>query len=441
MKNQIPSVLQKSHIQFLRLVWCDNANVIRAKAIHTGRVREYSKHGVGISEAQQAVPVMYDAPCDGSGLGPVGEVRLVPDWSTLNILPYAPTHARVLGDMIKNGHNWSCCPRFFLKRAIAAANSHNIQIKAAFENEFYLLNTDGTSVDNTLFASTTAMDAQHEVIDDMASALIVQAVPVEQYYAESGPGQQEISVLYRDALGAADQQIVFRETIRAVAKKHNLLASFLPKIFPQQAGSGCHLHMSLWEENDNITYNPEMPGELSPYAKSFMAGILKHLPSLMAITTPSTNSYRRIIPHSWSGAFSCWGWDNREAAIRVPTNPEFPSPTNFELKTVDATANPYIALGAVIFAGLDGISSNLQLPKEIEVDPGTLTDAKRQSRGITRLPINLGEAIQNLENDQVLLDALHPDLARTYLAVKKTEWEVMKEWELEQEVKLLLERY
>lgn len=431
-------------VRFVRILWCDNASIIRSKAVHRGTLPDYLEHGVGISAAQQAIPVMYDAPAAGSGLGPVGEVRLIPDWDTFTPLPYAPGHARVMGDMVKDNSPWNLCPRNFLKAMVADAKSEGLEVIAAFENEFYFLKQtpDGiVPADETVFASTLAMDLHREVIDDIAEALVQQGMFVEQYYPESGPGQQEISILYTQALGAADQQIAFRETVRAIALQHNLKASFLPKIFADKAGSGCHLHLSLWHDGQNLLPNVEATGELSKIARRFIAGILHHLPALMAITTPSTNSYRRILPHSWSGAFRCWGMDNREAAVRVPSNPEEFSPTHFEVKTVDATANPYLALGAVIAAGLDGIRHCLELAEPVAVDPGILTESERTNREIDRLPTNLGEAIEHLSADKVLLNALGTELAQAYLAVRKAEWEAMKNWELEEEVKLLLERY
>jgi len=347
-----------------------------------------------------------------------------------------------MADMVENGQPWRFCPRSFLKRMIASAAAENLQIQAAFENEFYLLKPSAADIipaDETVFASSFSMDLQQPAIDAIVEALIFQGIAVEQYYPESGPGQQEISMVYQPALTAADRQIAFRETVKAVAHQHQLKASFLPKIFPDQAGSGTHLHWSLWQDGTNIT--PTEQGELSPTASQFVAGLLHHLPALMALTTPSPNSYRRLQPQSWSGAFRCWGYDNREAAIRVPTNPTLPSPTHVELKTVDASANPYLALGGAIAAGLDGVRRRLSLPEAIAVDPATLTAAERNSKQIDRLPCHLGDAIQQLRQNQTLLSALGSDLGTAYLAVRRAEYEAMKDWSLEQEVKQLIDRY
>ncbi|MDJ0702155.1 MAG: glutamine synthetase family protein [Leptolyngbyaceae cyanobacterium MO_188.B28] len=442
MADSIPESLQKQGVKFVRVLWCDNANVIRGKAIHIGALSRHIKYGVSLSAAQQAIPVMYDAVAPGSGLGPVGEVWLTPDWSTLTVLPYAPSHARVLGDMAKDGEPWPWCSRQFLKRMIQAAAALGVEVMAAFEPEFYLLQVEGDKVapaDETVFAASLSMDIQRAVIDAIADALIAQNIPVEQYYPESGPGQQEITVRYTHALQAADQHIVLRETVRAIARQHGLRASFAAKIFESSAGSGCHLHLSLWRNGQNQM--PDGNGELSPIARSFIAGILEHLPGLMAITTPSCNSYRRIRPHAWSGAFRAWGWDNREAAVRIPSNPESPSPTQIELKTVDGSANPYLALGSVIAAGLEGIRRRLDPVEPVAVDPGMLTDEERTAHGITPLPTDLQTALEHLRQNSSLLEALGTPLATTFLAVRQAEWEAMHSLNLTDEVKLLLERY
>ncbi len=444
MQTDIFQHLQENKIKFVRVLFCDNANIIRSKAFHIDVLPEHFNTGVSITVAQQAFPVMYDTVVAQTGLAPVGEAWLVPDWSTMHLLPYAPTHATVVGDMFKDGSPWSLCPRGFLKRAIATAENAGLQIKAAFENEFYLLKStpDGIApTDNTVFASTLGMDINRAVIDEIADALTGQDIQVERYYPESGPGQQEISIRYSDALQAADRQIAFRSTVTGVALKHGLTASFMPKIFPEQAGSGCHLHLSLWSGEQNLVTDAGGIGGVSKITRSFIAGILEHLPALMALTTPSVNSYRRIRPHFWSGAFRAWGLDNREAAVRVPSNFAPPSPTHFELKTVDASANPYLALGAVISAGLDGINRNLEPGEPVKVDPGTILEAEREAMGIDALPSCLGDAIAHLSNDDMLKNALGSELAQAFIAVRQAEWEAMKDMSIEEEVKILLSRY
>ena len=234
---------------------------------------------------------------------------------------------------------------------------------------------------------------------------------------------------------AADQQITFRETVHAVAHQNQMLASFLPKPFADRAGSGCHIHMSLWKDGKNIT---DLEGE-DTTSRHFTAGILKHLPALMALTTPSNNSFARLGRHLWSGGFSCWGYDNREAALRMPTSPS--GVTHFELKTHDSTANPYLALGGVIAAGLDGIEKKLELPEPVDIDPGLMDAKTLKSKKIEELPKKFKTVLDNLKKSKVLSEALGPELTRSYLAVKGEELSSVSKMSSEEEVALLLRRY
>lgn len=441
---QLGEALEAAGVRWVRVLWCDNANVIRAKAFNATLLDSRYADGVGIAEAQMAIPVMYDGVVGDSGLTPVGEVRLRPDWKTLAILPFAPGQAQVVGDMVSAEREWPGCPRAFLRRQVAAAGELGLDIAAAFENEFFLLRGEPDAVlpaDETVFAATLAFGQSRKAMEAILAALESQGVLVEQFHPEAGPGQHELAIRYDTALAAADRQILVRETVRGVALDHGLRACFLPKPFENAAGSGCHLNLSLWQHGRNVTGNAESKHGLSGDAQAFLAGILDHLPALMAVTTPSTNSYRRIRPHFWSGAFRVWGIDNREAAIRVPRAPDGSEPRYMELKVADASANPYLALGATIAAGLDGVRRKLVPTAPLDVDPGSLSEADRDANSVDPLPRNLGEAIARFRKDAVLNDALGPTLARSFVAVRGAEWAAMKEMSFEEEVALLLERY
>ena len=447
-KNEaLKKTLKDARIKFVRILWCDNANVIRAKAAHINYLDDYIKNGVGITMAQQALPVMYDSVIPESGLGPVGEVRLMPDWATMTLLPYAEGHAQVLSDMVisETGNVWEHCPRGFLRKQVQKLAGQGLVIQAAFENEFFLLRrtADGAlePVDQTVFSATASMNQNRAFINELADALVAQGVAVEGYHPESGPGQQELNIRYVEALRSADQQIVYRETVRGVASRHGLIGSFLPKIFEDKAGSGCHLNFSLWREGKNISGDPQQSNGISSEAGAFIAGVLDHLPALCALTIPSRNSYRRIRPHFWAGAFRAWGTQNREAAVRICKNPQGTRADRIEYKVSDASANPHVALGGLIAAGLDGLQRRLKLPQEVAVDPGLIPEADRTARGIDPLPHNLGEAIDALRKDEVLLQALGEALAASFIAVRQSEWEALKDMVLEDEVKLLVERY
>jgi glutamine synthetase len=212
-----------------------------------------------------------------------------------------------------------------------------------------------------------------------------------------------------------------RETIRGVAAAQELVASLAPKPWPENAGNGGHVHFSLWEGGRNRFYDA---GELSGLARSFIAGVLAHLPGLCGLTAPSFNSYHRIVPGSWAGAFGCWGFDNREAPVRVASafRGAEEASTNAELKACDSSANPYLALGGLIAAGLDGVERQLEPPAPVDVDPASLGEPERARRHIRPLPATQAEALDALAADDVLTHALGPVLAGSYLAVRRSEW-------------------
>jgi glutamine synthetase len=361
--------------------------------------------------------------------GPVGEIKLLPDPTSFTVLPYAPHQARMLCDMITlDGEPWAACPRSFLRRMIDRAARQGFALKASFENEFTLARKDNgqyVPLDRSPCFSTIGMDAAGPVMTEIIEALSAQGVFAEQYYAELGPGQQELPIRYADALRAADNQITLRETARAVAMRHGLYASFAPKPFPDEAGNGAHIHFSLWREatQTNAFYDARGRHGLSDTALAFIGGVLAHLPALLALTAATVNSYRRLQPRFWCSAYTAWGPDNKEAAIRLPS-PARTAPmesTNFELKPSDPSSNPFLSLGALLAAGLDGIANKRDPGEPTLVDPDTLSDAERERRGIHRLPTSLGEALDALERDEILRDALGETLAREYVIVKRSE--------------------
>src|SRR5206468_2388315 len=192
-------------------------------------------------------------------------------------------------------------------------------------------------IDSGLCFSTISATAAQDYLDELAGALEQQRIELEQYYSELGHGQQEISTAHAPALQAADEQLLVRETIRGVAAQHGLVASLAPKPWPDNAGNGGHVHFSLWEGERNRFY----AGGLSEEARAFIAGLLAHLPGLCGLTAPSFNSYHRIVPRFWAGAYTCWGYDNREAPVRVasPFSGIEEASTNAELKACDSSCN------------------------------------------------------------------------------------------------------
>jgi glutamine synthetase len=425
---ELLATVEDRGVRLVRFLWCGNDGTIRAKASARHGLPGRLRAGIGLTVAMQAMNSL-DQLQPVTGMGPVGEVRLVPDLETFRILPYAPHTAALLTDHVGlDGAPAPVCQRSFLKRMERDLAERGLVLRAAFENEFSLatrVEGEYVPIDSALCFSTVGMTAAQDYIDELAVALEAQRIPLEQYYAELGHGQQEISTAHAPALQAADEQLLVRETIRNVATGRGLVASLAPKPWPDNAGNGCHIHFSLWEGSSNRFYDPARADGQSDSARSFIAGVLAHLPGLCALTAPSFNSYHRIIPQYWAGAFRCWGHDNREAPVRVPSplaGAEETS-TNAELKAADASCNPYLAVGGLIAAGLDGLERGLEPPEPVEVDPATLSDDERVARGIDRMPASQGEALDALAADGLLIDALGPVLADAYLAVRRSEWE------------------
>jgi glutamine synthetase len=415
-------------LRFVRFIWCGNDGTIRAKASARRGLERRLHAGIGVTVAMQAMNGL-DQLQPVPGMGPVGEVRLVPDLDTFRVLPYAPHSGAVLTDHMRlDGTPAEVCQRSFLKRMQARLAERGLVLRAAFENEFSLAKViEGAyvPVDSSLCFATIGMAASQDYVDELAAALEAQQLPLEQYYAELGHGQQEISTTHAPALQAADEQLLVRETIRNVATHHGLVASLAPKPWPDNAGNGCHIHFSLWDGDRNAFYDESAPDGLSAIARSFIAGVLVHLPGLCGLTAPSFNSWHRIVPQFWAGAFVCWGYDNREAPVRVasPLRGSIEGSTNAELKSSDASCNPYLAVGGLIAAGLDGIERGLQPPETVDVDPATLSQSERDARGIARMPATQREALDALADDRLLGAALGRTLLESYLAVRRAEWD------------------
>lgn len=428
-------LVQNAGVRLVRFLYCDNGGIIRGKATHVRKLSSRMAEGIGQSLAMQAwtgVETLASVP----GMGPVGEFRLVPDPETFAILPYVPHTASMFCDMLRlDGEPWDACPRSFLKRILTRLAEHGMRAEIGFEHEFYLTreNEDGGFIpaDNSLCYSSIGLDEQADVIDYILSALEAQGIQVELFHTELGPAQQELSLSHTDALRAGDRCCLVRETVRGVARKFGLYATFAPKPFLDQGGSGAHIHVSLWRTDQqgnaqkNLCYaaDAQNPGKLSQLGLHFIGGVLHHLHALVAITCACPNSYRRLLPHFWSSAYEAYGFDNRESAIRVPSlfKGREEDSSNLELKCADHSGNPYLALGALLAAGLDGIDRKLEPGRAYDVDPGNFSDEERAQLGIRRLPVSLNESLDALEQDRLLLDALGPLLSTSYIAVKRKE--------------------
>jgi len=412
------------NIRLVRFLYVDHGGIVRGKSAAAARLAERIESGIGHTRAMMAMSMM-DELSPVEGMGPVGEVRIKPDPDTFVTLPYAPGAAAMLADQVNpDGSPWDGCARTFLKQAIAELAAEGYELQASFEPEFSLGRHEGASftpIDESLCYSATGFHLAHDYTIDLVDALIKQGLEVEHYYPELGHGQQEVPIRHTTALRAADNHVLLRETARAVAIRHGLWASFAAKPLPEQAGNGAHLHASLWASGANAFADSSGRYGLSSLGYRFLAGVLAHLPGLVALTCGTVNSYRRLAPQMWAGAFACYGPDNREAALRICSPIGSAGSVNLELKPVDSTGNPYLALGAFIYAGIDGIRRKLDPGEPLLVDPAVLDPSERERLAVFRLPSSLGAALDALEADSYLMSVLGSFRSTAYLAVKRSE--------------------
>jgi glutamine synthetase len=438
---EIAKVAARAQADEISLIWflyADHDGIIRGKAASAEVLQARMVTGIGHTVAMMAMS-MLDHLQPVEGMGPVGEVRIMPDPATFVTLPYAPGAAAMVADLVQpDGGPWDACARTYLKQAIAELAGHGYAAAAAFEPEFTLgrreASPDGgpdrlVPVDDSLCYSATGFHQAHDYAVELQRALQAQGMQVENYYPELGHGQQEMSVRHAGALNAADNHVLYRETVRGIAFRRGMWASLAPKPIADQAGNGCHLHLSLremgpdGEPGEPVFYDAADRYRLSETGYHFIGGLLAHLPALVALTCGSVNSYRRLAPQMWSSAYTVYGMDNREAAVRIcsPMRDDPAGSVNLELKPSDSSGNPYLALGACIYAGLDGIRRKLDPGEAVNVDPATLTDDQRRAVGAHRLPASLAEALDALEADELLMESLGDLRRRAYLAVKRSD--------------------
>jgi glutamine synthetase len=266
---------------------------------------------------------------------------------------------------------------------------------------------------------------------DLTRALIAANVGLETVEPEYGVCQYEISCGPAIGIAGADRAVIAREVIRETARRRGFRASFSPKPTPSSVGNGAHVHFSLVDDNGvNRTFDAKGKANLSPMAQHFTAGVVRYMPELCALVAPSPVSYLRLGPHHWSCGYAAFGIQNREATIRSCPSPDPKKPAqafNLELRPPDATASPYMVLGALVRAGLEGIRQKLPLPSILDRDPADYSDSEREKLGVRSLPSTLGEALDLMLKSNVVTSWL-PDLLReSYVAVKRKEIEMFAE--------------
>jgi glutamine synthetase len=414
-------------VEGIALTYVDNTGITRVKAIPTARLEAATTAGVGMSPVFDVFVLDDSVTASRTSTGPVGDLRLYPDLARMVELAGQPGWAWAPVDRrTRAGEVHPLCQRSFAARMVARAAEEGLSAAMSFELEWALDAGSGEGFTPATLGPAYGMTRIIECSDylrDLLRALAAEAISVEQVHPEYAAGQFEVSVAPNDPVGAADDSVLVRQTVRAVGHNHGLRSSFSPSVVAGQVGNGGHVHVSLRREQRNLFAGGDGPHGITAEAEAFAAGVLRELPALLVIGAPSVASYLRLVPQHWAGAFQAWGLENRETALRLVTGTvgHEAGSANFEVKCFDLSANPYLVVGAVLAAGLAGIRDELRLPAEMQVDPASLSATELAAAGAARLPESLPEALERYEASTVLAEALGDPLYETIAAVRRAE--------------------
>jgi glutamine synthetase len=420
--------LEDSGVAAVVLGFVDPSMIVRAKTVPIARFAETASSGVGLSTLfNVATSNDQFALLPGYIDGPSGDLRLRPDPEATVPLAAMPGWAWAPVDQYTQaGEPYQACPRAFARRMVEAFDERGLSVRAVFEFEFSVGTKDA---DGALVPahegpgySDIALVRNQDFALELITAMEAQGLGLQQFHPEYADGQFEMSIAPSDPVGAADAAMVTRQTARAVARRHGLVASFAPQTGPD-TGNGAHVHLSLWAGDRNLMAGGEGPAGMERRAEGFIAGLLAELPALVAVAVPTVLGYERLQPHHWSGAMQCWGTENREAALRFVqgVTPATARGANIEVKPVDGTANPYLTIGSLLAAGLQGMEAGDRLPPSTEEDPDGLVDEVKSARGVRQLPSSLTEAADRFAASTVLADAMGDFLFQTFLATRREE--------------------
>jgi glutamine synthetase len=441
---EILKIVKEREIKLVKFVWLGNDLIPRAMATHSDFLEDCMKAGIGITRGMQSFNAL-DLLVSNGRFGPESsEFRIMPDLDTFACLPYAPKSARFIGELWEPDLKPSNVDaRYYLRRIVEEAKKMNFTPMASCEIEFYILRRDGDRVlpyVSEKFGTSHGYDLINDYIQECTDYLFQMGVRLERLKKEYGHSQVEPTLRYTDALKAADDAVTLRDVVKAVAAKHGLFVTMMPRPFPGMAGSGNHLHMSLFDIKGerNVLYdkNDARKCYLSETGYHFVGGLMKHMKAITVFGAPISNSYKRLLPGSWSPAHVSYGYDNRAVAVRIPSllPPKDGQGERLEYRVPDPSANPYLALGTALAAGLEGIRNKTDPGDPLALDPAKLNDTELDKLGIEYLPRTLGEAIAEAERDPFVKQSLGEPLYEEYIKVRESEWkayrEQVTEWEI-----------
>ncbi|GAA2162032.1 MULTISPECIES: type I glutamate--ammonia ligase [Glycomyces] len=429
-KEFVLRTLEERDIRFVRLWFTDVLGTLKSVSVAPAELESAFDEGIGFDgSAIEGFARVYES-----------DMVAMPDPTTFQVFPFEGRgigeSARMFCDILtpEGAPSWAD-PRHVLRRALSKAADRGFTFYVHPEIEFFLFKDifpetgdkpepvdDGGYFDHT--THSVARDFRRQAI----LALERIGISVEFSHHEVAPGQQEIDLRYADALTTADNIMTFRHTIKEVALTSGVTASFMPKPYNTQPGSGMHSHLSLFEGEDNAFHDPSDEQRLSKTAKAFIAGLLRHAPEFTAITNQWVNSYKRLFTSPQPGQISeapsyvSWGKANRSALVRVPAYGK-PNSARVEIRSLDSATNPYLAYAVLLGAGLKGIEEGYELPPGTEDDVSALTNKERTAAGYQPLPGNLAEALDAMESSELVAEVLGEHVFDYFLKNKRQEWE------------------
>ncbi|MEM7199989.1 MAG: glutamine synthetase family protein [Planctomycetota bacterium] len=434
-RDDVANLLREHDVKFLRLSFTDITGVNKNVEVPTS---QFDKALDG--------QIMFDgSSIEGFVRIEESDMLLSPDHHTFRIDPWDDGRGRsaqIICDVLRpDGSPFEGCPRITLKRQLELAAQLGCTMMAGPEAEFFLFERDADGDPTTItsdgagYFDAAPVDEAESARREITNFLHAMGLEVEAAHHEVAPGQHEIDFRYGPALTTADNLTIFKYVVRRVAKDFGLHATFMPKPVFGINGSGMHIHMSLFDPDGktNLFADTETEHQLSQKALHFIAGVIEHARALCAITNPLVNSFKRLVPGYEAPTHVAWSMRNRSPLIRIPDRRGVG--TRMELRMPDPSCNPYLALSVVLAAGLDGIRRELEAPPPVNKNIYTMSARERARNRVGTLPGNLSEAVQALEKDDVVREALGEHIAAHFIAAKKQEWgeyiAQVHEWELQ----------
>jgi glutamine synthetase len=427
--NDLLKRLADDNIQNFWIVYHDYSGRACAKTLPPPRFKQAVEGGIVFARANLDFAVNDHNPADALFTPDTGDFMAVPDPNTYRKLPYLPNTALAHVFMLTEDYEpFDGCPRTALANMVEQYAAQDMSLTAAFEPEFSLFNKigDGEYEPSNFDGMYTlaGLNRHADLIHQMIATLEEMGISVEQLGKEYGPSQYEMSIKYGSPLQAADDYLVMKEVVRALALRVGMIASYMPKPYDHLPGNGLHVNLAVWDGagETNLTGGSDADHPLAETGLLFVGGLLNHAPGLTGVGAPTVNSYKRLLPGSWAPAHISWGVGNRAGLIRVPdTNRR----ARVEYRSGDPTANPFLYLTALMAAGLDGINNKIDPGAPIsDLDVGHASQAELSAHDVRMLPRTLPEALAAFESDEVLTAPLSPVLAQEFLKVKRFELEL-----------------